>query len=112
MTVEETGCCGAYCGTCRVIAEGLCKGCKAGYDNGERDITRAKCAMKVCCVTKKYGTCADCPNFTDCATLAGFYGKNGYKYKKYREALEFIRLNGYQEFLVLADQWKGPYGKL
>ena len=111
MSIEEIGCCGAYCGTCRVIKEGACRGCKLGYGNGERDLALAKCKMKVCCITKGYASCADCDDYSTCDILQGFLGKNGYKYKKYREALEFIRENGYDAFLEIADGWKNQYGK-
>jgi hypothetical protein len=111
MSIEEIGCCGAYCGTCRALKEGACRGCKLGYQTGERDLSKAKCAMKVCCVGKGYSSCADCAEYSSCATLQAFYAKNGYKYGKYREALEFIREHGYDAFIALADGWHGPYGK-
>jgi len=38
--------------------------------------------------------------------------KNGYKYGKYKQSMDFIRENGYDEFTKIADKWKGPYGKL
>ncbi|MGC9443881.1 MAG: hypothetical protein ACP5E9_02960 [Candidatus Methanospirareceae archaeon] len=40
-----------------------------------------------------------------------FFGKKGYKYKKYQQALEFIRENGYAKFIEIADNWRGPYGR-
>ena len=52
MSQRLIGCCGAYCKTCKVYREALCKGCKVGYDTEERDISRAKCAMKVCCIKR------------------------------------------------------------
>jgi len=51
-------------------------------------------------------------DYANCEIIHGFYGKNGYKYGKYRQALEFIRGSGYDEFIGLADTWQGPYGKL
>ena len=39
----------------RSMRRHLCKGCKIGYDTGERDIAKAKCAMKVCCVRRGLG---------------------------------------------------------
>jgi hypothetical protein len=107
------GCCGAYCKTCKPYIEGFCKGCKLGYDEGERDINKAKCFMKVCCFKEKMlETCADCPDYLKCKIIHNFYSKNGYKYKKYKQAIEFIRKNGYSRFIKLADKWKGAYGKL
>lgn len=107
------GCCGAYCKTCRALAEGACKGCKLGYGSGERDIEKAKCRIKVCCFGEKgFETCADCPGYDTCGIIGEFYGKKGYKYKKYRESLEFIRRCGYGKFFESADGWKGAYGKL
>ena len=114
MTIREIGCCGAYCKTCLIYrAGGNCQGCKLGYDSGERDIAKARCRMKLCCFRdKKLETCADCPDYPTCDIIHGFYAKNGYKYRKYRESIEFIRQNGYREFMQAADTWKGPYGRL
>ena len=111
MTPEQIGCCGAFCGTCPVIRAVQCKGCKSGYSTGERDLAKAKCKMKVCCIGKGLSTCADCDRFDTCPTLHGFYGKNGYKYGKYRQALEYIREFGYQSFLNIAVNWIRQYGK-
>jgi len=69
--------------------------------------------MKRCClIEKKLETCADCPEYGDCPTIQGFFAKKGYKYKKYRESLEFIRKYGYRAFLESARSWKGAYGQL
>lgn len=107
------GCCGTYCKTCKPFIEGYCKGCKLGYHTGQRDINKAKCKIKVCCLKeKKLGTCADCPDFSGCKIIHSFHDKSGYKYKKYKQSMEFIRKNGYQKFIKLANKWKGPYGKL
>lgn len=69
MTIREIGCCGAYCKTCmeewqkkKYPNERTCRGCKLGYELGERDLSKAKCEIKVCCFReKKLETCADCP---------------------------------------------------
>ncbi|MBN1195433.1 MAG: DUF3795 domain-containing protein [Methanomicrobiaceae archaeon] len=107
------GCCGAYCRTCRPFIEGTCKGCKLGYDTGERDIIRAKCPMKACCFRERqHETCADCPDYATCTIISDFYAKKGYKYKKYKESVEFIRKNGYKRFFEIANTWKGAYGRL
>lgn len=111
MSVEELGCCGAYCKTCPVYKEQLCRGCKLGYKNGERDLAKAKCKMKMCCIRKNFNTCADCELYATCAVLQEFLNKNGYKYQKYRQALEFISANGYDRFFAFADQWTRQYGK-
>lgn len=110
MTLEETGCCGAYCGTCRVLKENACKGCKIGYESGARDISRARCRIKVCCIGKGYRTCADCPDLLQCEIIQDFFGKKGYKYRKYRDAIGFIRKHGYEKFLEIADTWNNAYG--
>ena len=112
MSILEIGCCGAYCQTCPEHLGERCPGCKFGYENGERDIRNAKCRMKVCCIGKRLTTCADCSEYSSCETLQSFYGKGGYKYKKYMEATSFIRENGYTLFLQLADGWKRQYGNL
>ena len=95
-------------------APGTCAGCRIGYDSAKRDIRKARCAIKVCCL-KRLGTahtCADCPDCLTCETLQGMYRKNGYKYRKYRQSLEFIRAHGYARYLEAADKWKRAYGKL
>ncbi|MBN1288414.1 MAG: DUF3795 domain-containing protein [Actinobacteria bacterium] len=112
-TVKNIGCCGAHCGTCRANADGSCRGCKLGYETKERDINRSKCRMKICCFREKeLETCADCPDYLDCRIIQDFYLRNGYKYKKYKQSIEFIRENGYAQFINKASGWKGPYGKL
>jgi hypothetical protein len=111
ITKESIGCCGAVCGTCPALAKRACKGCKLGYASGERDITKARCRMKVCCMSKKMETCADCTDYYECGILKEFFGKNGYKYRKYREALEFIKERGYDEFLENSSKWTMQYGK-
>lgn len=111
--VKLVGCCGAHCGTCRSLALGTCVGCRTGYDEGERDIARVKCRIKACCLgARALETCADCPEFCSCDLLAQFHGKAGREYGMYRESLEFIRTNGYPEFLRRARGWRRAYGRL
>jgi hypothetical protein len=111
--VRGIGCCGAYCRPCAALADGVCKGCKGGYDEGIRDITKAKCMIKVCCFRdKRLETCADCETYPTCEKIHQFHSKEGYKYQKYRQSIEFIRKNGYTSFLRFADTWKRPYGTL
>jgi hypothetical protein len=113
MTIQEIGCCGAYCKTCKELTRENCLGCKLGYENGNRDIEKAKCQMKVCCFKeKKFQTCADCEEYVSCSIIQDWFNKNGYKYKKYKESIEFIRQNGYDKFLKIANSWKNQYGKL
>lgn len=117
MTVKEIGCCGAYCRTCMLWQrsaypeERTCLGCKLGYEPGGRDLKKARCRIKVCCLARGFETCADCRDFP-CAILEGFWGKKGWKYQQYRKQLEFIRQYGYEEFLKCADCWKRANGKL
>jgi dissimilatory sulfite reductase (desulfoviridin) alpha/beta subunit len=47
-----------------------------------------------------------------CKIVGDWYSKNGYKYKKYKDSIEFIKRHGYKEFLEWAEQWSGAYGKL
>ena len=114
MSIREIGCCGAYCKTCRLsTSESSCRGCKLGYENGERDINKARCKIKVCCFGEmRLETCADCPDYASCDIIQGFYKKGGYKYEKYRQATDYIKNNGYAKFIEVADGWKGPYGRL
>lgn len=110
MSIEEVGCCGAYCGTCRAYGAS-CKSCTLGYSSGERDIRKARCKIKVCCVAREHATCADCVAFEDCPTLGQFHAKTGHKYGKYRQALEYIRAKGYGAFLNVAAKWTNAYGR-
>ena len=114
MSIIEIGCCGAYCKTCRTSATGNhCRGCKLGYEEGERDINKARCRIKVCCFKeRKLETCADCPDYSTCEIIYSFHDKSGYKYKKYKQSIEFIKKNGYAKFIEMANDWNGPYGKL
>lgn len=111
--VSLIGCCGACCGTCPALTDHACKGCKLGYEDGSRDIQAARCAMKRCCMMeKRVATCAECRDYPKCGIIRDFFAKKGYKYKKYRESLEFIRQNGYRAFITAARTWKRAYGKL
>ncbi len=47
-----------------------------------------------------------------CDTIGGFQRKKGYKYRKYRQSLDYIRTNGYDRFLAAAAEWNGAYGRL
>lgn len=112
MSIEQIGCCGAYCRTCRAYTQKACRGCKIGYGSGERDIKRAKCKIKLCCLSKEFDSCADCAELDVCEIVNEFYNKNGYKYHKYRQAVMFIRNNGYGKFVKIADTWKNALGRL
>lgn len=107
---EEIGCCGAYCKTCREFQK-TCKGCKLGYLDGSRDLGRAKCKIKKCCLTKEHNTCADCKEYAGCEIVQAFIQHPGYKYTKYKQALEFIRAHDYAAFLQVTESWKSAYGK-
>ena len=102
---EEIGCCGAYCGTCREF-EKTCKGCKPGYLDGSRDLNRARCKIKKCCLTKGHITCADCEEYEHCETVQAFLNHSVYKYSKYKQPLEFIHAHDYAAFLKAAEHWK------
>jgi hypothetical protein len=114
MSIREIGCCGAYCKTCLTSIEvGVCRGCKLGYKDGERDINKSKCKIKICCFRdRQFETCADCDEYLSCEIIQSLYNKNGYKYKKYKQSIDFIRENGYAKFMSIADSWKRAYGKL
>jgi len=110
----EIGCCGAYCGTCPELLEKRCQGCRLGYESGGRDLAKARCRMKVCCINRQglAYTCGDCADLPACEIIQGFYAKNGYKYRKYRESMEFIRRHGYDAFMEAARDWRRAYGRL
>jgi hypothetical protein len=109
----EIGCCGAYCGTCPELLERRCPGCRLGYESGARDLAKARCRMKVCCINRLGlgHTCGDCPDYSSCDVIQGFYGKKGYKYRKYRESMEFIRARGCEAFMEAAKDWRRAYGR-
>jgi hypothetical protein len=44
--------------------------------------------------------------------LQAFFQRKRYAGKRYQESIDFIKKNGYDEFLKKADKWKGSYGKL
>ncbi len=111
MSISEIGCCGAYCKTCKVYGKN-CLGCKIGYDNGQRDIGKAKCSIKVCCVNKGLVSCGVCPDYEICEIISGFHHKNSYKYSKYHESCEYIREYGAEEYCRAAQNWSNAYGKL
>ena len=57
MTISEKpgafiSCCGFYCKTCKEYKANLCRGCKLGYEKKQRDINKAKCKIKLCCIKK------------------------------------------------------------
>ena len=110
MSMQEIGCCGAYCRTYRAF-RAQCAGCTPGYAIGERDVRKARCQIKICCMSRGHPTCADCPEFEGCGTLGGFHAKDGYKYGKYRQALLFIREKGCAAFVTVADEWTGACGR-
>jgi hypothetical protein len=105
------GCCGAYCKTCKAFTENFCKGCKIGYGDKSRDLSKAKCKMKICCLKKGFISCADCKDLEICSTMRSFFSKNGYKYGKYKQAIYYIREYGYKKFFTIANSWKMQYGK-
>jgi hypothetical protein len=112
MSINEIGCCGAYCRTCKSLQPGGCKGCTIGYGDGKRDINKAKCKVKVCCYKERgYETCAECPDYP-CSIINEHFSKKGWKYKQTRRQLEFIREHGYKKFLKIANKWKDCRGKL
>ena len=68
--------------------------------------------MKRCCLARELETCAECPDLANCSVISTFHSKAGYKYGKYRQAIEFIRTYGTEQFIRQADSWTGAYGKL
>jgi len=112
MSLFEIGCCGAVCKTCSPYINKICRGCKTGYEIGERNINKTKCKIKICSVKKSFISCGDCSEYISCKLILGLYGKNGYKYKKYKESMAFIREHGYDAFLKRITAWKSAYGIL
>lgn len=111
--VRLIGCCGAYCKTCRSFVQGSCGGCKVGYEEGRRHISRARCRIKKCCLgVKGFGTCAECPGSGTCEVLGAFHAKRWPEYAKYKESLEFMERCGYSAFIERARGWTRSYGEL
>jgi hypothetical protein len=112
-TKRYVGCCGAYCKTCNSFLEGFCISCKDDVDTDERDINKTKCKIILCCYRdKNFDSCADCSELESCNIIGNFYSKSGYKNSKYKQVVEFIKLNDYSKFIKIADRWKCAYGKL
>jgi hypothetical protein len=113
MSIIYIGCCGVYCKTCKPYIDGFCKGCRLGYEDGKRDINKAKCIIKLCCMKEKeYETCADCAEFLSCEKIITKFGKEKYNYKKCMQCLDYIKKNGRDKFIKIASKWKGPFGIL
>lgn len=70
-----------------------------GYLDGSRDLSRARCKMKKCCLTRGHITCGDCGEYESCEIIQSFLNHPGYKYGKYKQALEYIRAHGHAAFL-------------
>jgi hypothetical protein len=110
---EYIGCCGTYCATCKPFVDGFCKGCRLGYKEGERDINRAKCKIKLCCMREKeFDTCAECEEYSLCEKIIVKFGKEKYNHKKCMQCLDYISEHGFSVFIENAEKWKGPYGRL
>jgi hypothetical protein len=110
---EHIGCCSAYCGKCASYTGGTCKGCKLGYDTGEKHINKARCKIKLCCFrNKKLDTCADCPEIETCDIISKFFNKRLPEYRKYKQSIEYIRIHGYQKILLKVKKWIKRYGEL
>ena len=74
-------------------------------------MSRAKCKTKKCCLTKGHITCGDCREYESCEIIQSFLNHHGYKYGKYKQALEYIRAHDYAAFMKAAENWKNAYGK-
>ena len=85
--IRFIGCCSAYCKTCKSFVKGLCKGCKLGYDEGERDINKTKFKIKLGCFKKnKLENCADYQDYPTCTIIQNFYNKKPLEYKQYKQS--------------------------
>ena len=82
-----------------------------GIWDGSRNLGRAKCRMKKCCLTKGHITCTNCEEYEHCEIVQAFLNHPGYKYSKYKQALEFIRAHGHAAFLNAAKHWTSACGK-
>ncbi len=110
---DYIACCGCYCKACKAFIDNSCKGCKLGYSTNERDINKAKCKIKICCLKeKKLTSCAECKEFNDCKTFNSKFKIGTRNNKKCIEILNFIKDKGYDEFLLRTKTWTNHTGKL
>jgi hypothetical protein len=111
--IKYIGCCGAYCKNCRSLIRKCCKGCKIGFKDGERNINLSKCNVKICCFrVNNFESCAECKKIESCGIMKKWYKKNDGKYGKYKELLEYIKNNGYDKFIEIANNWKNEFGEI
>ena len=111
--VDYISCCGCYCKTCKAYTSDSCRGCKLGYDTGERDINKAKCRIKLCCFRDKaLKTCADCNELNQCKIIPAKFKPGSRDNKKCMESLDFIKCHGYSSYIEKANNWKNHFGKL
>ena len=75
------------------------------------DLSQSKYKIKEYCPTNGLITCADCEEYEHCEIIQSFFNHPGYKYGKYKQALEYIRAQDYTTFLKAAEHWKNAYGK-
>ena len=68
-------------------------------------------AGEKCCLTRGCITCGDCGEYESCEIIQSFLNHPGYKYGKYKQALEYIRAHGHAAFLNAAEHWTGAHGK-
>ena len=68
-----------------------CKGCKTGQTDGGRDLAKAKCKIKVCCMGKGIAMCAYCTGYDLWPVIQAFHNHPSYKYGKYKQAIAYIR---------------------
>jgi len=61
--------------------------------------------------SEEAGTCAECKEYEDCHMLAEFHGKKPHEYRKFRESFDYIRANGYGEFLLKARECRRACGE-
>lgn len=102
---EEIGCGDAYSKTCREYQK-TCKGCKQGYWNGSRELSRTKCKMKQYYLSRSYITCIDCVEYESCDIVQAFLTPLVYKYSKYKQAPEFICAHNYSSSLNAVEHRK------
>jgi len=43
--------------------------------------------------------------------IGNWHEKKGYKYGKYKQAIDYIKANGYAAFIEIAKLWNGTFGK-
>jgi hypothetical protein len=97
--------CGLYCGACRSYLKEKCPGC-------QENAKASWCQVRLCCLEKKYASCADCTEFanaSNCQKFNNIFSKLiGFCLRSNRQAcITAIKTKGCEKFAQeMANQKK------